>query len=74
MVGHNYRFIPQFVRLKELVDGGATGQVFYGESSYVQDLYAMEQLGPDYWRLKDPQDFYLGGRDSQRGHAALVAR
>jgi predicted dehydrogenase len=21
----------------------------------------MEQLGPDYWRFKDPQDFYLGG-------------
>lgn len=61
MVGHNYRFIPQFVRLKELVDAGVTGEIFYGESSYVQDLYAMEQLGPDYWRLKDPQDFYLGG-------------
>lgn len=61
MVGHNYRFIPQFVRLKELADSGAAGPLFYGESSYVQDLYFMEQLGPDYWRLKDPQDFYLGG-------------
>jgi predicted dehydrogenase len=48
MVGHNYRFIPQFVRLKELADSGAAGPL-YGESSYVQDLY-LEQFGPDYWR------------------------
>jgi predicted dehydrogenase len=61
MVGHNYRFIPQFIRLKQLADAGAAGALFYGESSYVQDLYSMEKLGPDYWRLKDPQDFYLGG-------------
>ncbi len=61
MVGHNYRFIPQFARLKQLVAGGAAGEPFFAESSYVQDLYSMERLGPDYWRLKDPQDFYLGG-------------
>lgn len=61
MVGHNYRFVPQFGRLKQLVDSGALGDLFYGESSYVQDLYFMEKLGPDYWRWKDPQDFYLGG-------------
>jgi predicted dehydrogenase len=61
MVGQNYRFVPQFVRLKQLVDSRAVGDLFYGESGYVQDLYFMEQLGPDYWRLKDPQDFYLGG-------------
>jgi UDP-N-acetylglucosamine 3-dehydrogenase len=61
MVGHNYRFVPQFARLKQLVDSRAVGDLFYGESGYIQDLYFMEQLGPDYWRLKDPQDFYLGG-------------
>jgi predicted dehydrogenase len=61
MVGHNYRFIPQFVELKHLVAAGAVGDLFYGQSSYIQDLYFMEELGPDYWRLKDPQDFYLGG-------------
>jgi predicted dehydrogenase len=61
MVGHNYRFIPQFARLKQEVDSGAIGDLFYGESAYVQDLYFMEQLDPDYWRLEDPQDFYLGG-------------
>ncbi len=59
--GHNYRFIPQFARLKELAHAGDLGNLFYGESSYVQDLYSMESLGPGYWRLKDPQDFYLGG-------------
>ncbi len=61
MVGHNYRFSPQFRQLKERVDAGALGDPFYGESSYVQDLYFMASLGPNYWRLKDPQDFYLGG-------------
>jgi len=61
MVVHNYRFIPQFVKVKELVEAGALGPVFLAESCYVQDLYAMEPLGPDYWRFKDPQDFYLGG-------------
>ncbi len=60
-VGHNYRFIPQFAHLKELADAGDLGDPFYAESSYVQDLYSMEGLGPGYWRLKDPQDFYLGG-------------
>lgn len=61
MVVHNYRFIPQFVKVKELVEAGALGPVFLAESCYVQDLYAMESLGPNYWRFKDPQDFYLGG-------------
>jgi predicted dehydrogenase len=61
MAGHNYRFIPQFAQLKAMVDSGMLGDLFLGESSYVQDLYFMEGLGPDYWRLKDPQDFYLGG-------------
>ncbi len=60
-VGHNYRFSPQFLKVKELVEAGELGDLFYGESSYVQDLYFMEKLGPDYWRLKDPQDFLLGG-------------
>lgn len=61
MMCHNYRFIPQFARLKEMADSGAVGRVFYGDSSYVQDLYFMQSLGPDYWRVRDPQDFYLGG-------------
>lgn len=61
MAGHNYRFIPQFAKVKELVDSGTIGDLFYGESSYIQDLYFMEKSGPEYWRLKDPQDFYLGG-------------
>ena len=61
MAGHNYRFVPQFARLKAMVEAGAVGDLLLGESSYVQDLYAMERLGPDYWRWADPQDFYLGG-------------
>ena len=61
MMCHNYRFTPQFVRLKEVQDTGILGNIYYADSSYVQDLYSMESLGPDYWRFKDPQDFYLGG-------------
>ncbi len=61
MMCHNYRFVPQFAQLKRMAEDGAVGQVFYADSSYVQDLYFMERLGPDYWRLKDPQDFYMGG-------------
>jgi predicted dehydrogenase len=61
MVGHNYRFVPHFSQMKQLVESGVLGDLFYGESSYVQDLYFMEKLGANYWRLKDPQDFYLGG-------------
>ncbi len=61
MVMHNYRFVPQFARLKELADGGTVGPLYYGESCYIQDLYSMQDLGPGYWRLADPQDFVLGG-------------
>ncbi len=61
MVCHNYRFMPQFAQLRQLAQAGEVGELFYAESSYVQDLYFMEGLGPNYWRLKDPQDFYLGG-------------
>ena len=59
--GHNYRFVPQFARLKALVEEGAPSDLLLAESCYVQDLYAMESLGPGYWRWSDPQDFYLGG-------------
>jgi predicted dehydrogenase len=61
MAGHNFRFMPQFARLKEQVQAGLLGDLFFGESSYIQDLYAMQGQGPDYWRLHDPQDFFLGG-------------
>jgi predicted dehydrogenase len=61
MMCHNYRFLPQFAQLKALVEAGTVGDLFCLESNYVQDLYFMEQLGPDYWRLEDPQDFFLGG-------------
>ncbi|NLE43254.1 MAG: Gfo/Idh/MocA family oxidoreductase [Chloroflexi bacterium] len=61
MMCHNYRFIPQFAELKQRLDSKILGQVYYGDSSYVQDLYSMAAFGPDYWRFKDPQNFYLGG-------------
>ena len=61
MAGHNYRFVPQFARLKALVESDAAGDLLLAESCYVQDLYAMEALGAGYWRWADPQEFYLGG-------------
>lgn len=61
LCGHTYRFVPQFARLKALVEAGAVGELLVGESCYVQDLYAMQARGPGYWRWADPQDFYLGG-------------
>ena len=61
MMCHNYRFVPQFALLKQRLETGILGDVFYADSSYVQDLYAMESFGKDYWRFSDPQDLYLGG-------------
>jgi predicted dehydrogenase len=61
MVGHNFRFMPQFAGVKAKLDAGLLGDPFYGESSYIQDLYAMQDSPPDYWRLRDPQDFFMGG-------------
>ena len=61
MVGQTFRFQPQFEEVHALVQRGLVGAPYLAESSYVQDLYAMEKLGPDYWRFKDPQDFVLGG-------------
>lgn len=61
MVGHNYRFMPQYTAVKSKLYDGLIGEPFYGESSYIQDLYDMQELPPDYWRLSDPQDFFMGG-------------
>ena len=61
MVMHNYRFVPQFAKLKELADAGTLGSPYFAESCYIQDLYFMAELGPRYWRWADPQDFVLGG-------------
>jgi len=61
MVGQTYRFQPQFEELHALVRQGLIGAPYLAESSYIQDLYSMEKLGPNYWRFKDPQDFVLGG-------------
>jgi predicted dehydrogenase len=59
--GHNYRFVPQFAALREQAAQGVLGELFLVESSYIQDLWGMRSLGPDYWRFKDPQDLFIGG-------------
>ena len=59
--GHNYRFIPQFAALWAMVSHGDIGQPFFVDTCYIQDLWGMKSLGPDYWRFKDPQDLFIGG-------------
>lgn len=59
--GHNYRFIPQFRALHDAVTAGDIGRPFLVDSAYIQDLWDMRSLGPDYWRFKDPQDLFIGG-------------
>jgi len=58
---HNYRFIPQFEALHDMVVRGDIGQPFLVDSCYFQDLFGMRAFGPNYWRFKDPQDLFLGG-------------
>ncbi|HEY3078754.1 MAG TPA: Gfo/Idh/MocA family oxidoreductase [Chloroflexota bacterium] len=60
MAGHNYRFMPQFVGLRESALGCELGRVYLAEGSYVQDLGSLTERGPGYWRFADPQDFFLG--------------
>jgi predicted dehydrogenase len=59
--GHNYRFIPQFRALYDAVVAGQIGRPFLVDTAYIQDLWGMKSLGPDYWRFKDPQDLFVGG-------------
>jgi len=59
--GHNYRFIPQFQALRDMVVRGDVGKPFLVDSCYIQDLWEMKAFGPDYWRFKDPQDLFIGG-------------
>jgi len=59
--GHNYRFIPQFQVLRDMVVRGDVGKPFLVDSCYIQDLWEMKAFGRDYWRFKDPQDLFIGG-------------
>jgi UDP-N-acetyl-2-amino-2-deoxyglucuronate dehydrogenase len=60
IAGHSYRFIPQFQALQVLAAQGTLGELYLGEGAYVQDLWGMSERGARYWRLRDPQDMFLG--------------
>jgi UDP-N-acetyl-2-amino-2-deoxyglucuronate dehydrogenase len=60
VAGHSYRFIPQFQELHALSAQGGLGTLYLGESAYVQDLWALSARPADNWRLRDPQDMFLG--------------
>jgi UDP-N-acetyl-2-amino-2-deoxyglucuronate dehydrogenase len=58
--GQSYRFIPQFQALRAAAAAGRLGGLYLLQGRYEQDLTSMAERGPDYWRVRDPQDFLLG--------------
>lgn len=59
MVGQVCRYTPAFMKVKELVDSGVIGELFYVESEYAHD-YA-EIPGVDNWRTDANRDPIIGG-------------
>ncbi len=57
-VGHNRRFWPSIVKLKELVSSPAFGTVMFAEGNYSHDILANTPL--DNWRSA-PQETKAGG-------------
>ena len=58
--GQSYRFVPQFQALRVAAAAGQLGRLYLLQGRYEQDLSAMAERGPGYWRVRDPQDFLLG--------------
>lgn len=50
-VGHVYRFVPQFVTVKKMVEKGRMGKIFHVESDYIQDMRGPYRNTP--WRRTD---------------------
>lgn len=61
MVGQNYRFIPMFKTLRDIAVSGQLGDVYLLEGDYIQEGWGMVEGGPEHWRMKTPQDFFIGG-------------
>ena len=61
MIGQNYRFIPMFKTLRDIAASGKLGDIFLLEGDYIQEGWNMMDRGPEYWRMKAPQDFFIGG-------------
>ena len=60
-VGNVNRFVPQFRVIKQFVDEGRLGQLFYVEGDYVHDMRRVYRRTP--WRVDPlhPQNAWLGG-------------
>jgi predicted dehydrogenase len=60
-VGNVSRFVPQFRLIKQFVEEGRIGELFFVESDYVHDMRRVYRKTP--WRIDavHPQNAWLGG-------------
>ncbi len=59
MIGQVCRYTPGFLKAKELIDGGAIGEIFFAESEYAHDY--CEIGGEGNWRVDPDRHPVLGG-------------
>ena len=59
MVGQVCRFTPSFVKVKELIDSGRIGDLYFVESEYAHD-YGVSP-GYDSWRVTPEREGFIGG-------------
>jgi len=59
IIGMTYRFTPQFITAKNMIEAGDIGEIFLARGQYVHDISPW--LVPGNWRLERPQDFLYGG-------------
>jgi len=50
-VGQVYRFVPQFVTIKRMLEGGRLGRLFHVDCDYQQDMRELYKATP--WRRED---------------------
>ena len=60
MVGQICRFTPAFAKVKELLDAGTIGELYYVESEYAHD-YVNILVGENNWRLDPLRHGVVGG-------------
>ena len=59
IIGMTYRFTPQFITIKNMIENDDIGEIFLARGQYVHDISPW--LVPGNWRLERPQDFLYGG-------------
>ena len=51
MVAFNYRFVPAIRQIRNLIDSGALGQIYYFRAVYLQEWIMPHYNTPKIWRL-----------------------